>query len=611
MPSINEYADALLLDFADAAHVKISAELKATYGDEWLHQGVRKHFQASQFYRVERMLQNPMRVVDMGKADEELHGLEHFWQIINGNWPLFGETFGDKKRAEVYLSEISELRNNLAHRRKRHILLRGDLIRIAGNCRMILSALGAREAETFSDIVDSLSSGGVPWGRILEGRLPPSDEIYDEFVGRPTELGGLSDWLASDSAQVLVWGYGGAGKSALAHKFARDIRDGSNERLIAVCWVSAKRAEYVEGVVRERPADFHDMGELVRAIWCALYGDEEMPEGLRSTTLIDHLKEMPILLVVDDFDTVSENEELSAFLLHDLRNTGARVLYTSRQRVPGIKNLEVPPFSNQELTEFVRLRASEYGADSVNSIKRIDAIRSVTGGYPLFVDDLIHHAALVGVDSALRDWSQKKGDAAREYALRRQVEYLGSSCGDVLIALAAANRALVPVEISSIAGLTDEDSVAGLRALLQWRMVNQVTTDESGSPGYRMNDNTSRLVQQTFRQDNRLKSYAAAFKALTGERVPEAKKRAIGHIIYRTKEIEASEGFEAAAEYLKDSMVGELSDSPDLYGVLGWLYSRQPYPEHQQLARAAFDRSHRLGPSQGRPLFPLVHDGKE
>ena len=603
MPSINEYADVLLLDFTDAAHTKVTDVLKAAYGDDWLSQGVRQHFKSSQFARVESMLQNPMRVVDMDKAAEELHGLEHFWQIINGNWQFFRQTFGDKQRTQVYLGEISELRHNLAHRRKRHVLLRGDLIRIAGNCKIILSALGAREAETFSDIVDSLSSGGVPWGGVLEGRLPPSDEIYDEFVGRPAELSGLSDWLGSDSAQILVWGYGGAGKSAIAHKFARDVRDGSNERLIAVCWVSAKRTEYVEGIVRERPADFHDMEDLVRAVWCALYGDDEVPADLRSSTLIGHLREMPILLVVDDFDTVSENEELSAFLLHDLRNTPTRVIYTSRQRVPGMKNLEVPPFSDHELTEFVRLRSSEYGADSVSSVQNTDAIRRVTGGYPLFVDDLIHHAALVGVDSALRDWSQKKGDAAREYALRRQVEYLGSSCGDVLIALAAANRALVPVEISSIAGLTDADSVAGLRALLQWRMVNQVTTDESASPAYRMNENTSRLVQQTFRQDNRLTSYSAAFKSLTGERVPEAKKRAIGHIIYRAKEIEANGGFEAAEEHLKASMVGELSDSPDLYGVLGWLYSRQPYPECRQLARAAFDRSHRLGPSKEDPYF--------
>ena len=90
----------------------------------------------------------------------------------------------------------------------------------------------------------------------------------------------LSDWLASESRQILVWGYGGAGKALSAHKFARDIRDGSSESLIAACWVSAKRKEYVEGDERDRPADFRNMDELVRAVWSALYGADEVPEDL-------------------------------------------------------------------------------------------------------------------------------------------------------------------------------------------------------------------------------------------------------------------------------------------------------------------------------------------
>ena len=203
----------------------------------------------------------------------------------------------------------------------------------------------------------------------------------------------------------------------------------------------------------------------------------------------------------------------------------------------------------------------------------------------------------------MRDWSQKKGDLAREYALRRQVEHLGHGCGDVLLALSAANRALVPEEISNIAGLTDQDSEAGLRALLGWRMVNQVREDDSASPAYRMNNNTSRLVQQTFRQDNRLKTYSAAFKALTGERVPEAKKRAIGHIIAETKKSVFNEQFEYAEGSLKASMTGELTDSPDLYGILGWLYTKWSIQEHGASARTAFEQSHRLGSQKIDPYF--------
>ena len=80
--------------------------------------------------------------------------------------------------------------------------------------------------------------------------------------------------------------------------------------------------------------------------------------------------------------------------------------------------------------------------------------------------------------------------------------------------------------------------------------------------------------------------------------MPEAKKRAIGRIISHTTELEFTTGFEAALQYLKENMVGELSDAPDLYGVLGRLFSRQPGDEHRKEARSAFSQSHRLGSSK-------------
>ena len=598
---INAYANERLLDFMDAAHTEVSSTLRDHFGTDWVDHGVRKHCDRKYFTRVEAMLHSPMRVVEMERTDEEIYGIEHLWQIINGNWSLFEQTFENKTRTEAYLSEITELRHNLAHRRNRHYLLRSSLVRIMGSCQMILTALKSPSADIFSDIVDSLSSGGMPWGAPLEGRLPPRDEMYSEFVGRPDELEGLSQWLASDSPQVLVWGYGGVGKSALAYKFARDIRDSSSENLIAVCWLSAKRVEYADGTVRARLADFADLKSFMEALWRVLYNDSDMPADLTLDIVLQELRELPILLVVDDFDTISEDIELTEFLLYSLRGTLAKVIYTSRHRVPALRNLEVPPFDEKELRDFVLQKALAYSADQAACIKRLNAIRSVTGGYPLFVGDLIHHAAFFGIDQAVRDWTQKKGDEARQYALRRQIEYLSNSSGssgDVLIALSAANKALKIVELSAIAGLTDDDSEAGIKELLTWRMVNQVIEEDSATPAFRMNNNTSRLVRQTFRNDERMKTFSDASKALSGARVPEAKRAAIAKVIAQTKVLLRDGNFEAAKDHLLESMTGELANSADLTGVLGWLYSRQPLEDHVSLARDAFERSHRLGSSK-------------
>ena len=479
MTDINNYGNDLLLDFCDAVHVEIKRELSHHFGADWLTSGVRKHFKSEQFSRVETMLQSPMRVVDMDKNDEDLYGIEHLWNIIEGNWsPLFQRLFQDRLRTQVYLGEIAELRHNLAHRRGRHYLLKTNLARIVGNCRLVLSAMNSPRAEFFAEVEESLNAGVTPWGSGLEGRLPPSDEIYREFIGRPGELDGLSDWLASDNPQMLVWGYGGVGKSALAYKFARDVRDGSNQNLIAVCWVSAKRSEYSDGLVRDRPADFSDLPSFIRSVWTALYGPHDIPVDLDPSRVLRELHEMPMLLVVDDFDTVSDNLALTEFLMHDLRNTPTRVIYTSRHRMHGLRQLEVPAFSSEELEAFVLQRSVDYKVDESACFKRLSAIASVTGSYPLFVDDLIRHAGFIGIDEAIDHWSHRKGDAARQYALQRQIQHLGHSTGEVLIALSVANRALRIVEISGIAGLTDDDTEAGVHELLQWRMVNSVKEDD-------------------------------------------------------------------------------------------------------------------------------------
>ena len=596
MSDINAYANDWLLEFMDAVHPKIAKKLKDSFGDDWLDYGVRRHCNPKQLTRVEKMLRSPMRVVEMDKRDDEIYGVEHLWSIIGGNWPLFKDEFDNRNRAEACLEEIKELRHNLAHRRKRHYLLRPNLIRVMGSCQIILAALRSPAADNFGEEVDSLSSGRTPWGEPLDGQLPPTDEMYSEFVGRPSQLKDLSEWLTSDNPQVLVWGYGGVGKSALAYKFARDVRDSASESLMAVCWVSAKKSEFSEGTMRDRRADFDDLDSFLVALWRSLYGDAEIPESVEPDTVIRELREMPILLVVDDFDTISEDVKLTEFILHSLRSTPTKVIHTSRHRVPGLNNLEVPPFDDDELEDFVLQRCHVYKVDPVACINRLKGIRSVTGGYPLFVGDLIRHASFFGIDQAMGDWGQRKGDAARQYALQRQVEYLSiSSCSDVLIALSAANRALKIVEISAIAGLTDDDVAAGIEEFLKWRMVNEVIEADSDTPAFRMNKNTSRLVQQTFRGDNRMSTYFDAFKALSGERVPEAKRAAIAKIVSRAQIYDRNGDFEDARDHLIDNMTGELANSPDLYGVLGWLYSRQPIERSAELARDAFGRSYRLG----------------
>lgn len=475
---INDYANGLLLEFLDAFHEQLRADLQERHGDEWLEQGVQRHFKADYFDRARKMLESPMRMVDMGKTDEELFGVEHLSNIVVGNWKdIYEPRFRDRRRTEVYLAEIAEVRHNISHRRRRHFLRRSELVRFAHNCAVLLRCMGAAKAAQFEERAESLTAGATPWGATLGGYLPPHDEVVDEFVGRNPQLRDLSAWLAGDAPQLLVCGYGGAGKSALAYEFSREAKEIAPNELNAVAWVSAKSREYVEGEERSLRADFADKVGLIQAVCNAVY-EEDSSDHLTESELLEHLHEMPVLLVVDDFDTVINDDELVEFLMHDLRATGSRVLYTSRQKVAGLRSVEVLGFDGEELEEFVRLRAREHGLEPQPCVKCLPGIHSVTGGFPLFVDDLLRYARLSGINDALAAWNQRKGDAARQYALRRQLEQLGAIPKDVLMALSVADRPLSTLEMATVAGVTDDDADHAVSSLLDWRLVNRVSSAE-------------------------------------------------------------------------------------------------------------------------------------
>lgn len=206
---INEYANGLLLEFLDAFHGQLKADLQQVHGDQWFEQGIQRHFRADYFERTRQMLESPMRVVDMGKNDDEIYGVEHLSNIVSGNWKdIYRERFGDRARTEVWLKEIAEIRHNVSHRRRRHFLRRSELGRFAHTCAVLLRAIGSPDARRFEHRVESLTAGATPWGAPLTGHVPAQDEIVDEFVGREHQLRDLSGWLAGDSPQLLVWGYG-------------------------------------------------------------------------------------------------------------------------------------------------------------------------------------------------------------------------------------------------------------------------------------------------------------------------------------------------------------------------------------------------------------------
>ena len=206
----------------------------------------------------------------------------------------------------------------------------------------------------------------------------------------------------------------------------------------------------------------------------------------------------------------------------------------------------------------------------------LNGIKAVTNGYPLFVDDLIRHAHMVGIKKAVEDdWQNKNGDAAREYSLRRQVEYLGPNCGNVLMVLALSNKPLTVKQISDVAGLTDDDSVADLRRLEEWRLVHQTDNASQSLPEFTMNNNTKRLVNQTFKKHRNLEIYGENLKPiLSASRVPQEMSQQIGRIQKEVFRKVGDQAYLEAEQYLSEQMTGLYANSHELFYALGIVHFR-------------------------------------
>jgi hypothetical protein len=600
MSNINNFANDLLLDFLDSFHKQVKLVLEGEFGSEWLEKGVEKHLAKGYFDRTRDMLESPMRVVDMDKADDELYGVEHLWNIINGNWKVFDPLLGERNRTEVYLGEIAEVRHNVSHRRPHHYLRIRDVARLAENCSMLLRALGSTDADYFSSISERVTSGDPPWAQPLGGRLPPEDEIVSYYVERSVQRA-LHEWFTQDSRQLVVWGDGGAGKSAATYRFAREIKEAAPDAFSAVCWVTAKRLEFVEGAPRDKAPDFDDIPSFCRALLTAIYDTETPDEDVSMERLLKELSEVPCVVVIDDIDTVLNDDQLANFLLFELRTTKSKFIYTSRSRIPGLTTIDIGGFTDDELLRFLRSRVAVYDLHKDTLEKRAPAIASVTNSYPLFVDDLLRYASMVGIDDAVGDWSQRKGDAAREYALRRQMESLRSAARDAILSIAVADRPLTLIEIATVAGRTDDDVQLAAEDLLKWKLITRVAVD-GDRPSYTMNNNTRRLVQKTYGKQPEWLRFQEAFRAQSGLPTPAAMRQAIGGAISLASSYVVRGDEVTALQVLKDGMTGELAHNADMHGALGWLYTRSAVLD-RDAARKEFKDAHSLGAKKEDTYF--------
>ncbi|MCX5058507.1 MULTISPECIES: regulator [unclassified Streptomyces] len=199
-------------------------------------------------------------------------------------------------------------------------------------------------------------------GDRVDGNLPLE---LNSFVGRSAELAGLARALGA-ARLVTVTGAGGVGKSRLAAR-------------------AALRCAPRDGVWRVELAPVRDPEFVEYAVVEAL-GLRDHTTRLPRETLLAHLAERQLLLVLDGFEHLAE---ACASLVGELlgRVPGLRVLAVGRRplAVAGERVCPLPPLGEDEAAELLLNRAAEQGAVVTDGAELREVCRRLDG-IPLAIE---------------------------------------------------------------------------------------------------------------------------------------------------------------------------------------------------------------------------------
>jgi hypothetical protein len=428
--------------------------------------------------------------------------------------------------------------------------------------------------------------------------LPPREEIALEFVGRLNELRSLWGWLDDAySCRWLLTGYGGKGKSAIAYQFATQVAETDSRDLLGIFWFSAKKRHFSEGkTVATASPDFHDLNSLLDAVAQA-YGFEDeckLPLVEKRQAVLGLFQDLPSLLVVDDVDSLTrENDDVLQFLF-DVRKS--KVLLTARGVLDGFgrTHTDVAGLQGPDAAQFIRSRIDLMSlGENRFSTSAIEAIVKVTEGSPLYIEDLLRLCHVTSPDEATRAWQDRRGDEARQYSLKRELDTLDGTTKKLVLACCLRRGHISLAEMQEVTGASDDEVEQSMRKLQNLFLVPKPQLVE-GVELFDVNENVRSLVLKVHEKTDTLRRLRQASERVFSTRLKDSKTTArTSAYIRQAISLERLGKLDDAEKTILAAMEENQSDA-DLIAQLGHLYWRWVPKPRLADARASFKRAGQL-----------------
>lgn len=267
------------------------------------------------------------------------------------------------------------------------------------------------------------------------------------MFGRQEIISRLWAWIADDLEPIrLLAGLGGKGKTSIAYEFASSFYKNAPQPFVQVLWLSAKKFQF-----RAEKNDYMELPEcwysspleLLSALAFATAATteaelerEEIGEYQLLKLLRESLRLIPSLVVVDDIDSLEQNDQRRVFELVQKIAAAApsKFLLTTRANYS---------FSDEQCVRVLGLDGDAYRALVNDRLERfgleplkagdINRLEKASDGSPLWTESLLRLVKQgYNCGEAIDEWKGKPGEDARFAALQKELEALSHLARRVL-----------------------------------------------------------------------------------------------------------------------------------------------------------------------------------
>lgn len=315
--------------------------------------------------------------------------------------------------------------------------------------------------------------------------LPARD--FDDLIGREQELAKVLELLSFNAANpcISIEGLGGMGKTTLAlaaayyslHLPPSPFKNFAQLQQIptvfdAIIFTSAKSERLISQGILPRLQPQRRLQDLFRAIARTLNRSDilllDFDEQVEQ--IQDSLQRQPTLLILDNFETV-EDEQLILAFLYDLPST-VKVILTSRQQ-SDFATIRLNPLSELDSCLLIQQQAQTKGI-ALHSTD-VHALYARTSGIPAAIVYAVGQvAAGYPIQSAVARLTLPTSEYAHFYFKRSMTQLQGTLAHHLLMALALFPGGATVAAIAAVVGSTNfTDAIEGLAQLQQLSLVRQ------------------------------------------------------------------------------------------------------------------------------------------